>query len=254
LARRPYDNVYSHWLIAGGGLRDGACVVARDSEGEVGGVCTFGTHLIPSTDRKEAVDAFAMLAQQVPPPRSIVGVRTVVERLWNGLRAAVPEPFAVRASQPVYALERAAFQPDRSDADVARATPREIDEIARHSAAMTAAEIGRGPRPDDPVFRARIERLIAAGKWWRYRVGGRLAFTCNVGSESPRTAQLQGVWTPPDMRGYGHATRGMSEICNRLLDEHPTLCLYVNDFNTAATALYERLGFARVGEFQSIFL
>jgi predicted GNAT family acetyltransferase len=56
------------------------------------------------------------------------------------------------------------------------------------------------------------------------------------------------------MRGYGHAPRGMSEICNRLLDEHPTLCLYVNDFNTAATALYERLGFARVGEFQSIFL
>jgi hypothetical protein len=33
-----------------------------------------------------------------------------------------------------------------------------------------------------------------------------------------------------------------------LLASNPTVSLYVNDFNTEAIALYERIGFTRVGE------
>lgn len=254
LARRPFENVYAHWLIANRQVPHAACYLARESSGRVTGVCTFGGHLIPSADRADAIDAFAELAERRPPPRSIVGVRSVVERLWDRAGNAFPTPFAVRESQPVYALERRALRKPDRNVEVARATRDEASELARHSAAMTAAEIGRGPRLDDPVFRDRTVRLIAAGKWWRYRVGGRLAFMCSVGAESPYTAQLNGVWTPHEMRGKGHATRGLAAICARLLEEHPTLCLYVNDFNARATALYERLGFLRVSEFRSVFL
>jgi predicted GNAT family acetyltransferase len=100
----------------------------------------------------------------------------------------------------------------------------------------------------------RTARIIDRGWWWRARVDGRLAFMCNVGSASPYTAQIQGVWTPPAMRGKGFATLALTAICAALLDEHHTLCLYVNDFNASAIALYERVGFERVGEFQTILL
>jgi len=37
-------------------------------------------------------------------------------------------------------------------------------------------------------------------------------------------------------------------VSRALLETNPTLSLYVNDFNTTAIALYERIGYQRVGE------
>jgi predicted GNAT family acetyltransferase len=79
-------------------------------------------------------------------------------------------------------------------------------------------------------------------------VDNELRFQCNVGAHTPVTAQIQGVWTPKALRGRGYATLGLANISRRLLDENPTVSLYVNDFNTAAIALYDRIGYTRVGE------
>ncbi|MDP9025690.1 MAG: GNAT family N-acetyltransferase, partial [Candidatus Eremiobacteraeota bacterium] len=73
-----------------------------------------------------------------------------------------------------------------------------------------------------------------------------------VGPWSPQTMQLQGIWTPPSLRGKGLATLAMSGICDKLLAMSPTLSLYVNDFNSSAIKLYERLGFVTIAEFQTI--
>ena len=117
---------------------------------------------------------------------------------------------------------------------------------------MIAGEIGGDPDRATDEFRARTARIVAAGWWWTHRVDGRLAFMCNVGSSTAYTAQLQGVWSPADMRGHGHARRALGAICDRLLDTVPSLCLYVNDFNARAIALYEAVGFERVGEFSTL--
>jgi predicted GNAT family acetyltransferase len=76
-----------------------------------------------------------------------------------------------------------------------------------------------------------------------------LRFQCNVGARTRQTAQIQGVWTPPEFRGRGYARRALGSIAADLLDETATLSLYVNDFNQPAIALYERLGFAYVATF-----
>jgi hypothetical protein len=79
-------------------------------------------------------------------------------------------------------------------------------------------------------------------------VDNELRFQCNIGARTPVTAQIQGVWTPPALRGRGYATLALAATARRLLASNPTVSLYVNDFNTEAIALYERIGFTRVGE------
>jgi ribosomal protein S18 acetylase RimI-like enzyme len=256
LARRPFDNVYVHWLVASRQIGRGSDVaVWRDDARRVAGACYLGAQLVPCVDAgmTAALEAFGEQARLARSVRMIVGPRDAVERLWAGVADAYPAPSATRTSQPVYAVERRGMRP-QAGLDVARATLDELDEIVPNSAEMIAGEVGGDPRRAGTEFRMRTARIIDRGWWWRARVDGRLAFMCNVGSASPYTAQIQGVWTPPAMRGKGFATLALTAICAALLDEHHTLCLYVNDFNASAIALYERVGFERVGEFQTILL
>lgn len=254
LARRPYDNVFVGWLVESGQSSRGHTVLWRDDSGAIAGVCSYGAQIVPFADGNEAIDAFAERSRNARDARMIVGPRWIVERFWRGARGWFPEPSAIRTSQPVYALDRAklAACADDPNGSAGRAEPNELDELAPQSAQMMAGELGGAPRANSPEFRDRCARIIAAGWWWRYRVSGELAFTCQIGSATPYTAQIQGVWAPPEHRGKGHATRGLSAVCDDMLATFPSLCLFVNDFNTRAIALYERVGFTPVGEFQSI--
>ncbi|GAC1563463.1 MAG: GNAT family N-acetyltransferase [Vulcanimicrobiaceae bacterium] len=254
LACRPYDNVFVAWLIETGQASRGDVLVWRDAARAVTGVCYLGLQIVPTSDDPEAIAAFAERARRVRDTRMIVGPRRDVERFWSHARSWMPGPSATRTSQPVYVLASAtALEPVAvARGDVARATRAELDEIVPESAAMIAGEIGGDPSRASHDFRNRTQRIVDAGWWWRYRVDGRLAFMCNVGSATAQTAQLQGVWSPAAMRGAGHATIGLGAICARLLQTVPTLSLYVNDFNHRAIALYERVGFVRAGEFQTV--
>src|SRR4029078_3817484 len=66
-------------------------------------------------------------------------------------------------------------------------------------------------------------------------------------------AQVSGVYTPPEHRGRGYATRGLAEQCMRLFERSRHVCLFVNDFNAPALALYRRLGFRVIASWASAF-
>ena len=58
---------------------------------------------------------------------------------------------------------------------------------------------------------------------------------------------------PPELRGRGHASRGMAAVvafARRTLA--PVVSLYVNDFNAPARAAYRSVGFTEVGTFMSV--
>jgi hypothetical protein len=253
LCGRPYENVFVHWLVASGQAeRAGTAIAWRDASGAIDGFCYLGRQIVPCGDREGALAAFAERIAHSARASMIVGPRVAVEGLWSYAEGSLPAPRAVRASQPLFALARPKLRFSRADADVGRATRAELDELVPQSAKMIAGEIGLDPRETFADLWTRTARIIDAGWWWCYRVDDKLAFMCNVGAASPSTAQVQGVWAPPAMRGQGFATRALGAICDHLLDEHPTLSLYVNDFNRPAIALYERVGFERVGEFATL--
>jgi predicted GNAT family acetyltransferase len=119
---------------------------------------------------------------------------------------------------------------------------------------MMLEEVEEDPllsRPEQ--YRSFVRDRILRGDEFLWTDEHGFCFKCNLSSRTPDVAQIEGVYTPPDRRRMGFASRGLSEVCHRLLKRIPRLSLYVNDFNKAAILLYERLGFTRVGEYQSIF-
>ncbi len=221
--------------------------VWRDHNQTIGGIVYFGAHVVLAADDNAAVDAFAVEARRHPGLRSFVGPAERIAHFWTRVRAWHRPPALIRANQPLYALLPEALARTERVA-VRRAHPDEAERIATNSAEMMIVELGYDPR-ERSGFTTNVRRAIEHGLWWVWMVNDELRFQCNVGARTPRTAQIQGVWTPPEFRGRRYATLALGSIAAEMLSETATLSLYVNDFNRPAIALYEGLGFVQTATF-----
>jgi hypothetical protein len=227
-------------------------VLTRDAGGSVNGLAYFGPQVVLAAEDDGAVEAIADELRKRRGPRSFVGPKDAVETLWQRVRDWHPAPSLVRAVQPVYALVPDDLRYGGDAAGVRRARDEDTPVVADHSARMILGELGYDPRANRSAFTAAVRQAIALGLWWVWIVDGRLRFQLNVGPRTASTSQLQGVWTPPEQRGKGYATLGLAGVARRLFATEASLSLYVNDFNGPAIALYERLGFSRVGTFSTL--
>jgi predicted GNAT family acetyltransferase len=225
-------------------------VLHRDRRGRVNGLVYYGAQLVIAADDDSVLDAFAVETRKHRGLRSFVGPKDAVDGLWARVERWHAQPAIVRDEQPLYVLERDALRAGAADAaEVRRARPDDAELIAEHSGRMILGELGYDPRANRSGFTAAVRRAIAQGVWWVYVEDGELRFQLNVGPRSAATAQLQGVWTPPEQRGKGYAKAALTAIARQLLTTEASLSLYVNGFNAPAIALYERLGFRRAGTF-----
>ena len=262
LDRNPVRDVF----IASRILHDGALSSLGPSplwgafdDGRLRGLLHVGPNLVPATDDEAACEALATAAGGLYPTRMVVGERVTVEYLWSLIGGSYPAPREVRRRQFVYAVgpDRLVHDPHRWSPGIARlAERRDEDRVLRLSAAMYTEEMGENPMARDPDgYRRRVRMLISRGWTYVYDTGGQLQFKMDVGCASHHTAQIQGVYVPPDLRGRGVGATAMSACCGLAFDRHPNLSLYVNDFNTPAVAMYERIGFRREPyDFQTIML
>ena len=218
----------------------------------VEGVAFFGRQIVLAASHDRAVAAFAKTARAYRFERMIVASRPLVNRFWDGIKETHQPPRVVREHQPLMVVDRARLRGDRGEVLPRLARPTEWAAVAQSSAAMIEGELGYDPRSIAPDFNDNVRLMIGRGLWWVGERDGELCFFCNCGPRSPQTLQLQGIWTPPHLRGAGLASAALHGICDVLLREIPAISLYVNDFNTAALRLYERLGFSQAGEFKTM--
>jgi len=77
---------------------------------------------------------------------------------------------------------------------------------------------------------------------------GKLVSAALTHCENTTTALIGGVYTPARYRGKGYAAHCMKYLCNALLEEKKTPCLFYEKNNASARALYKKLGFIPHGE------
>jgi RimJ/RimL family protein N-acetyltransferase len=94
-------------------------------------------------------------------------------------------------------------------------------------------------------------RMLETGQYVGVRRDGALVAVAGVHVYSPayRVAALGNVTTHPAARGQGLATAAVAALCRRLLDTVDVVTLNVKADNAAAVAVYDRLGFVRVADY-----
>ena len=252
LSRSPYTTVLiSHLILADLQLAPKRNVlVALDNSG-VRGVAYYGRQMALAAD-SDALPAFADHARHARGERMIVGERATVSAFWELIRPWHAQPRLVRDRQLVMMVDRKRLRTSDSRVEVRHARATEWAAVADGTARMVQQELEYDPRREPASFADNVRQMIARKLWWVGVVDRQLCFFCNVGPWCSKTAQLQGIWSPPEFRGRGYATAALAAICDRLLELSPTLSLFVNDFNRAAVALYDRVGFEHVADFQTI--
>jgi len=75
-----------------------------------------------------------------------------------------------------------------------------------------------------------------------------------VVSDTPQVAYLEGVWVNPESRSNGFGTRCLLQVSRRLLSQSRTVCVFVNELNSAALKFYKRVNFKAKGVFDTVFV
>lgn len=249
VAARILESVPAGSVAAAMGVRE---------DGRLTSMCWASANVVPV---ESTAESRALYAERVRRWRgrvaSLLGPRDEVVDLWDALEPHWGPPRAVRAHQPLLSTSTPPSALGiELDPRVRPARADEVDIVMPAAAHMFTAEIGYAPYTGSPrSYRGSLAALIARGHTYVVVDDGEVIFKTDIGSLALGCAQLQGVWLAPRLRGQGLAVPMLAAVMEQVMaGPAPLVSLYVNDFNAAALATYERLGFAPVGDFTTVLL
>jgi uncharacterized protein len=229
-------------------LRIGRFSGVVDGGGRLTALCHTGANVVPSG---RGCGAFADTAAR-SKARMLIGEQGAVTELWEALRDRLPEEREDRPGQPVFSIEE---PPEPGNSGLRAATIEDLELLLPACAAAHELELGVDPlRQDADGFRWRTRSQIEEGRSWLWAEDGVTLFKAEASAWTPQAVQLQQVWTDPEARGRGYATRGLADLIRLLLDRVPRVCLFVRAENTEAIRLYERVGMSHVLDYRSVLL
>lgn len=254
LAREPLINVYLLSRLEEERTAAVTQMFVIRHQGEIVLVASLATNVVlaaPVTERRDRIEsATALLADRIAtrmlPVRAIISPSHLVEPLWDRLRSRLDPPTVVRMNQPIYAIRRRLDFPDLHAARYSRLA--DLDKLVPACAAMHKEEVGIDPLIRDAAgYRERVRELIALERSIIRMEEGEIGAKCEFSAVTNGAVQLMGVWTHPRFRRKGLARETLREVCGHLFRKGKSVTLFVNDFNLPAIALYESLGFTRIG-------
>ncbi len=219
---------------------------ALAEDGRLAALCHVGANVVPSG---RGCGAFAGVAAS-GRARMVIGEELAVGELWEAARRQLPRPREDRRGQPVYVLEE---PPEKGGTGLREATLSDLEVLIPACAAAHEEEIGLDPLARDADgFRWRTQAQIGEGRSWFWLEGRTILFKAEASAWTPDAVQLQQVWVDPSVRNRGYAQRGMRDLCRRLLEQVPRVCLFVRRENAPAIRVYERIGMRRTISYRSL--
>lgn len=255
LGRRPVDAVLVRDAVERMGLGGASRALGiRGEDGRLAAVAWDSGNLIPLGFDAEGLDFLAAdILSRHRYASSLVGPAAQVLGLWQRLEPRWGVPREIRPVQ--YSMVMTTPSQVRPDPALRRARPEEHAAVFPAAVAMFTEEVGYDPTQAGPQYARHVATLLAQGRTFIHSEGGRVIFKADVGARGGGVAQIQGVWTAPEHRGHGIATRAMAAVVNILLAEvAPTVSLYVNDFNHPAVRVYTRVGFRRQADWATVLI
>ena len=180
----------------------------------------------------------------------IIGREQSVTDLWSAAKSVMPRPREDRPGQPVYVIDD---PPSGGSSGLREATLDDLDLLLPACAATHHEELGIDPLERDAAgFRRRTVTQIEEGRSWLWAEDGTILFKAEASAWTPQAVQLQQVWVDPKVRRRGHGRRGLADLCRLLLEQTPTVTLFVRPENEAAIRLYDSIGMRRVASYRSL--
>jgi uncharacterized protein len=219
-----------------------------EERGRLVALCHSGANVVPSGAGCGSFAAVAVRARA----RMLIGEQGAVTELWDAARKRLPTAREDRPGQPVYALSE---PPEPGRTGLRAAELSDLDLLVPACALAHEGELGIDPlRRDADGFRWRTRAQIEEGRSWLWEEDGVILFKAEASAWTPQAVQLQQVWADPEARGAGNASRGLQDLIRLLLEQVPTVCLFVRAQNQPAIALYDRVGMRHVLDYRSVLL
>lgn len=258
-ARDRVTNVFVAARIAEGALRaNPGSLLGHYAAGTLDGLAWVSANVVPvGLDDAGVADMAGRIVRMRRQCASIFGPSAQVAGLWDRLGPSWGPVRAIRTHQPLLATSTPpSAHGVPVDPAVRLARLEELDLVVPAAAHMFTEEIGYPPYfGSDRGYRASVASLIRQGHTFVRIEGGEVVFKADIGSLALGCAQVQGVWVHPRLRGQGLAVPAVAAVVEQILyGMADTVSLYVNDYNLAARATYERCGFTEVGAFTTVLL
>ena len=242
-ARDPVERVFLE-DVARRGL--GRFVALTAGGNELAALCHLGVNVVPSG---QGCGAFAREAAR-SAPRMLIGEAAAVTDLWEAAQERLPSPREDRPGQPVFVIHD---PPAAGETGLRAATLGDLELLMPACAAAHEQELGLDPLTRDADgFRWRTRSQIEEERSWLWEEDGVILFKAEASAWTPDAVQLQQVWVDPDVRRQGYGARGMSDLCRLLLEQVPTVCLFVRAENDPAIRLYEAIGMTHALDYRSL--
>lgn len=257
LSARPIHTVMMVGLIRDNGLVNehnrGTFYGCRTEDGELEGVGLIGHATLLETRTDRALAALARKAQGYTRTHMIMGEQERISEFWDHY-AEDGQVMRLACRELLFELKPPVGVHD-TVFELRAATAADLDSVMPPQAQMAFEESGVNPLEVDPEgFRRRCLRRIEQGRTWVLIEGGRLLFKAEIVSDTPDVNYLEGIYVDPGERGKGYGLQCLSQLTRTLLRQTRSVCILVNERNTAAHTFYRKAGFKFRCVYDTIFL
>ena len=209
------------------------------------GVALIGHHTLLSCDAN-AAQYFAQtaLSKHKQEINNLLGEKEAVEAFGQIFNERTTGRKVKCQEQETLCVATHRTQETLFKTELCQVQKEDLDEVSALHARTYLEWNGIDPSVNDPEgFRQRMLARIEKGRIWIVRDEKGIAFKTDIVSESPEAVYLEGVWTRADLRDTGLGSTVLQQLCQKLMEQYPAICLYVSNDDKRAISFYQKVGF-----------